>query len=73
MKGWLSVAAVVVVYDGWALATDRPTLSSQFKEASRSHPALMTVGTVYLVAHLYGVWPSKADPFNIFAAACRAL
>lgn len=69
MNGWFLVAAVVAAYDAWAVASGNPTLSKMHADACGEHPALIGMGTVYLVAHLWGKWPKKADPFMAFAWA----
>lgn len=62
MKGWLGIAAYVAAYDAYVAATGRPTLSSEFCTTAQKHPVLTTLFTSYLVMHLYGKWPKKADP-----------
>lgn len=69
MRGWLGIAAFVATYDAWAAATNRPTLSREFREASRIRPAVFIGGTGYMVAHLFGLVPQRIDPLSQYASA----
>lgn len=64
MKGWAAVFAAVAVVDLHAVATRQPTLSANFRDASRRHPYLLTAATAYLVAHLFGLVPRTVDPLH---------
>ena len=69
MRGWLGIAAFVAAYDAWAAATNRPTLSREFREASRVRPAVFIGSTGYMVAHLFGLVPQRIDPLCRYSAA----
>lgn len=73
LKGWASIAAVVVAYDTWAAATHSPTLSAQFMAAAEEHPVVIGAVNAYLVTHLWGRWPRKLDPFCGFCWAVGRL
>lgn len=69
MRGWLGIAAFVAAYDAWAAVTERPTLSREFREASRLRPAIFIGGTGYMVAHLFGLVPQRIDPLSQYCVA----
>lgn len=70
MKGWLGIALFVAVYDAWAGATGNPTLSREFRDNSRSRPAVVGACTAFMVAHLYGLVPRRVDPLCIYIDTC---
>jgi len=64
VTGWAAIFGLVGVIDAHALLTGRPTLSANFRAASRRHPYLITAATAYLVAHLFGLVPRTVDPLT---------
>lgn len=62
MRGWVGIAAYVILYDSWAGLGGKKTLSAEFRDHSLDRPVLTFAVTTYLVAHLFGKWPRKYDP-----------
>lgn len=73
LRGWVGIAAYVIAYDSWAGWTGNKTLSAEFRDYSREQPVLMLLGTSYLVAHLFGMWPRKYDPLSRYTDAWSGL
>lgn len=67
MNGWLAIGGLVAAYDACALWNGQPTLSQHHYAACDAHPWLVAAGTAYLITHLWGKFPKKADPFLAFA------
>lgn len=64
--GWWGIAAVVVIYDTWALAGERQTLSAAFRD-NLTHPGwrwLVLPLWALTSLHLFGKLPSRYDPFT---------
>lgn len=59
--GWVAVFATVSAYDAWAIAGGQETLSAAYRATYRRHPWLVGLGTAYLVGHLTGHLPRRAD------------
>jgi hypothetical protein len=64
MRGWLWLAAFVGAYDAWAGLTQHPTLSAEFRTATRDHPVPVCLATAYMLAHLFGAMPRHVDPLT---------
>jgi hypothetical protein len=63
--GWLWLVAAILTWD--LLAEEDQTLSDAFRR-TKSRPArAVAAGTAWglLTAHLWGVLPSRADPFHV--------
>lgn len=61
MNPWIVLAIFIATYDGWLIASGRPSLSNHYAATSRQHPVLISAATAYLLAHLYGVLPRRTD------------
>ncbi len=65
-RAWIVLAAGVIAYDSWALANKKETMSASFLRAlddpRRRH--LTTGFWAYLVAHLFGIIPTRLDPLR---------
>lgn len=63
---WGIVMAGILAYDYWLMATGHPSLSSVYRASSRHHPLLVGGATSYLIAHLWGYLPHRADALHGF-------
>lgn len=68
---WLVLAGFITAYDIWLIRTGRVSLSSTYKNAAHDHPVLVTAGTAYLLAHLYGFLPNQTDALRGFGVLNR--
>lgn len=73
--GWFGLAAYIALYDSWALATRRETLTTVFHR-SMKHPLhrwpVMAV-CVLTVLHLFGWLPVGLDPFHYYSVGLARL
>lgn len=68
--GWAGLAAYVLGYDTWALATGHDTLSAVFHR-SLSHSQLrwpVVAACAVTVLHLFDRLPRKVDPFHHYTS-----
>jgi hypothetical protein len=63
-RPWLYVFAGIFAYDAYLIRRHDDSLSRQFAAAARAEPLAVTAGVAYLLAHLYGVLPVRADAFR---------
>ena len=63
--GWAGIAAVVTIADIWAVKKGLETMTAAYRACPRwvSLPA-----TAIVVAHLLGIIPEQADPFERIGA-----
>lgn len=65
-KAWVGLAAYVVAYDLYAVATKRDTMSMSFYNAikcpKRRWPTILVWS--YITCHLFKWIPDKADPLR---------
>ena len=51
-KGWAALAALVLVWDAWAVTSGHQTMSDAYTVALARRRAPVVLGTTYIVAHL---------------------
>ena len=61
---WTLTLAAIFAYDTYLIRRHGDSLSRRFSAAARREPLTVSVGVAYLLAHLYGVLPVRADAFR---------
>lgn len=64
-RPWVLVLAGAFIYDAWLINRRDDSLSRHFALEARRRPIAVTAGVAYLLAHLYGVLPARADAFRL--------
>lgn len=72
LKGWAVIWMFVAAYDAWAGVAAEPTLSKVYRDSAHQHPLVCATGSIYVMAHLWGLIPRKADPLCRYSDAWAA-